>query len=172
MRRGMEARSMKLPRLITRRRVKWVGVALCLLVLGVYVNSNWYAVAVSKSGTQTTAQARINFGRLTYEWVKTTEPGFTPRAYFHYGRQFGSGIVLGFEGHWHRKPNGPIESALLITIPLWLPLLLIAAPTAWLWRTDRRAKPWQCANCRYDLRGLASQSQPTTCPECGTTKNP
>ena len=33
-------------------------------------------------------------------------------------------------------------------------ILLIAVPTACLWRTDRRAKPWQCPKCRYDLRGL------------------
>ena len=33
-------------------------------------------------------------------------------------------------------------------------ILLIAARTAYLWRTDRRAKPWQCPKCRYDLRGL------------------
>ena len=56
-----------------------------------------------------------------------------------------------------------------VGLPLWLPLLLIAAPTGWLWYTDRRAKPWQCATCRYDLRGLnvRSESGPTVCPECG-----
>ena len=51
----------------------------------------------------------------------------------------------------------------LVFVPLWLPLLLIAAPTAYLWRADRRAKPWQCPKCRYDLRGLDGG----VCPECG-----
>ena len=43
-------------------------------------------------------------------------------------------------------------------------ILLIAAPTACVWCTDRRAKPWQCPKCRYDLRGLDGG----VCPECGT----
>ena len=50
-----------------------------------------------------------------------------------------------------------------VKIPLWMLLLLIAAPTAYLWYTDRRAKPWQCPKCRYDLRGLDGG----VCPECG-----
>ena len=50
-----------------------------------------------------------------------------------------------------------------MSCPLWLPLLLIAAPTFWLFYTDRRAKPWQCAKCRYDLRGIDTNK----CPECG-----
>jgi hypothetical protein len=153
---------------ITQRRLKWMGTFVVLLVLGVYVNSNWNGLAVTRRGTQRVALARINYGRFTCEWFKMTEPVLTPRTVFLYGRQFESGIAFGFDGNWQRKPEGPIDSGALITVPLWLPLLLIAAPTAWLWYTDRRAKPWQCDKCRYDLRGLASESQPTTCPECGT----
>ena len=44
-----------------------------------------------------------------------------------------------------------------------LEVLLIAAPAARLWRTDRRAMPWQCPKCGYDLRGLDGG----VCPECG-----
>ena len=36
---------MKLRWLITRRRVKWVGFVLCVLVLGVYTASPWYQAA-------------------------------------------------------------------------------------------------------------------------------
>ena len=54
-------------------------------------------------------------------------------------------------------------------IPLWIPLLLLAIPTAYLWRADRRAKPWQCPKCRYDLRGLDGGGN-GVCPECGTTR--
>ncbi len=50
-----------------------------------------------------------------------------------------------------------------VTLPLWLPLLLIAIPTAFLWwREHRRPKPGHCP-CGYDLRGNVSG----TCPECG-----
>ena len=54
-----------------------------------------------------------------------------------------------------------------ISFPLWLPLLLIAAPTGWLWWRDRASR-WKdhCPNprCRYLLTGLTSPK----CPECGT----
>ncbi len=52
-----------------------------------------------------------------------------------------------------------------LQIPLWMPLLLIASVTAWLWRLDR---PWpppgHCRRCGYNLKGLTE----ARCPECGT----
>lgn len=52
-------------------------------------------------------------------------------------------------------------------IPLWLPFLAIATPTALLWWRDRRPKrypPGCCRQCGYDLTGNMSGR----CPECGT----
>lgn len=50
-------------------------------------------------------------------------------------------------------------------IPLWLPLVLFAAPAlvGW-WRRCRHMPPGLCRRCRYDLRENASGR----CPECGT----
>ena len=61
-----------------------------------------------------------------------------------------------------RYASGP-KIAHLVVLPLWFPLLLIGLPTAWLWYIDRPIKSWQCAKCRYDLRGLEGG----VCPECG-----
>ncbi len=52
-------------------------------------------------------------------------------------------------------------------VPLWIPLVLIAPPTSWLWYADSRPEPWQCPRCRYDLRGLEGE----VCPECGKTSD-
>ena len=52
-------------------------------------------------------------------------------------------------------------------LPLWLPFLIVATPTAILWVRDRRPKhypPGHCRFCGYDLTGNVSG----TCPECGT----
>lgn len=52
-------------------------------------------------------------------------------------------------------------------IPLWLPFLLAAIPTALLWRRDRRPGPDDCQNCGYNMTG----NQSNKCPECGTPMN-
>ena len=54
-----------------------------------------------------------------------------------------------------------------VTVPLWLPLVLIAIPTAFLWWRDRPPKPGHCP-CGYDLRGNVSGK----CPECGVEVQP
>jgi len=49
-------------------------------------------------------------------------------------------------------------------IPLWMPFLLLAAPTAYLfWLDRRRIPPHCCQRCGYDLTGNTSG----VCPECG-----
>ena len=51
-----------------------------------------------------------------------------------------------------------------ISIPLWMPLTLIAVPTAYLWwRQRRRIRQGCCEVCGYDLRGSVSDR----CSECG-----
>lgn len=52
-----------------------------------------------------------------------------------------------------------------VTIPLWIPLVILMVPTVFLW-LHRRARPkaGQCPNCRYNLTGNLS----CRCPECGT----
>ncbi len=58
-------------------------------------------------------------------------------------------------------------SGVLVTVhvPLWMVQVVLAVPTAWLWRRDRRrARAGLCAACGYDLAGLAPSAP---CPECG-----
>lgn len=48
-------------------------------------------------------------------------------------------------------------------VAAWIPFLLLAIPTAFLWYHDRRFPPGQCRRCGYNLTGNVSGR----CPECG-----
>jgi hypothetical protein len=51
-----------------------------------------------------------------------------------------------------------------VLVPFWMPFLLVAIPTAYLWHLDRRRFPrGHCQRCGYDLTGNVSG----VCPECG-----
>jgi len=51
-----------------------------------------------------------------------------------------------------------------LTLPLWIPFVLIAIPTAALWWRDRCSiAPGHCRRCGYSLAGNVSG----VCPECG-----
>lgn len=55
---------------------------------------------------------------------------------------------------------GPDE----IRVPLWMPIVVFAIPTAYAWyRCRRRPSPDQCSKCGYDLAGIEAH----VCPECG-----
>ena len=58
--------------------------------------------------------------------------------------------------------SGPI-SAFEISLPLWLPFLIVAFPTAILWRRERWIPAGHCRECGYNLTGNVSG----VCPECG-----
>ena len=181
----------RLRRLVTRRRVKWAGTILCSLVLGVYIASAWYEAGWVISRPQRRVYIGIGQGGLRFEVIDFDAPlryeSFPIRQVYTWTEE--SFLIRQVYNPWielwprwvmQRRGNPPISPGLrsmlsrpgsptftwsYATVPLWIPLLLIAIPTAWLWYTDRRAKPWQCATCRYDLRGLDAG----VCPECGTT---
>ena len=56
----------------------------------------------------------------------------------------------------------------VLSVPLWLVLVVLALPTAFLWWRDRRCiREGFCRKCGYDLTGNVSGR----CPECGTEIN-
>jgi hypothetical protein len=52
-----------------------------------------------------------------------------------------------------------------VIVPIWIPLLVVALPTAFVWWRDRRRiPPGHCQICGYNLTGNVSGR----CPECGS----
>jgi len=65
----------------------------------------------------------------------------------------------------HSRPMWlPRVERTLIVLPLWIPFLIVAVLTVFLWWTDRRIPPHCCQNCGYNLTGNVSG----ICPECGS----
>ena len=54
-------------------------------------------------------------------------------------------------------------AGVVINVPHWFVLLILAVPMAYLWWRDRRPPPGHCRACGYDLTGNVSG----ICPECG-----
>jgi hypothetical protein len=58
-----------------------------------------------------------------------------------------------------------------VSVPLWIPLLIVLPVTMSLWRrhflVKRFAATNRCKKCGYAMAGLATSA--STCPECGTT---
>jgi hypothetical protein len=72
-------------------------------------------------------------------------------------------VVLARQLRW--KPEYVNARGLtFLDVPLWIPFLLVAIPTAYLcWRDRRRIPPGHCRKCGYNLTGNVSG----VCPECG-----
>ena len=163
---------MKSGRLITRRRAKWVGVVVSLPLMFMLIGSNWYSFTVTRNGSQGFEGLRIAAGLVTIDRARMADPILTPGKGVVWTRMLKSGIVW-FRFEWKTStavPPDPMGSYVFIVFPIWMPLLLVALPTFWLWRVDRRVQPWQCAKCRYDLRGLeggGDEGEDAVCPECG-----
>jgi hypothetical protein len=61
----------------------------------------------------------------------------------------------------------PLHSA--VTGAIWMPFLIVALPTGFLWYRDRRRiPPGCCQGCGYNLTGNVSG----ICPECGAETTP
>jgi len=111
-------------------------------------------------------------GPVTYEdayWV--SELSLSGGCLVHVPRR----VLRAPETRWWVQRNGwamwwrPVwflrqTASYLVVLPLWIPFLLIAAPTALLWWMDRRRIPPHCCQeCGYNLTGNVSG----VCPECG-----
>ena len=149
---------------------KWGGLLASLLIATTMVASNWYVLVFvgSRQNSRSLLWASIDPGAI-FLWLELEYQQPPPTPFFRWYVKQVDAYKFGRDDppyawlprYFHSRSGYPQGDTL--TLPLWIPLLLVAVPTAYLWRTDRRAKPWQCAKCRYDLRGIEGG----VCPECG-----
>ncbi len=135
----------------TRRIAKWAGLVVCVVILAMWIPSTQARLIYWGQSTHfmwRNGSVYVTDNPMPFRgWAAAWADGGTQR-------HRSLGLVLPYLG----------VSQTGVIIPLWLPFLLAAIPTAILWHRDRRtAKPGGCLTCGYDLR--ASKK---TCPECGT----
>lgn len=140
-----------------RKVVKWGGLALATVLAAAWVAMVWVRVGYAFPGGLFIA---LESGCVWYEVSATqADPGQVVC-----GRNPGwmTDSANGAMAWWVDWDHGR-------AIPLWIPLVLVAIPTALAWRTDitaaRRTRLRLCPACAYDRSGLLAL---TPCPECGS----
>jgi hypothetical protein len=143
---------------------KWVGLLLCLMLVGVYVASGFLW---------------NSWGWRTWGWRP-----YNADLWFNAEKTGDSRILILENGCLYLYRGDADEDQISWTAhstaergvdlwpeegntaaPLWMPLLMVAVPTTILWWRDRRrTPPGHCRRCGYNLTGNTSG----TCPECGT----
>ncbi len=139
-----------------RRIAKWAGLVLCVLIVVAWVVS-----------------LRWEFWYEGGSWLMWCGHGglLVSINRIHLDDPSGWNVLDVNWIHWEyylprfkRDLSGTLK-ATTCNIPLWLPLVVVAIPTAILFYRDRRIPPGHCQKCGYDLTGNESGR----CPECGRT---
>ena len=137
-----------------RRVAKWAGVVCLVLLIAAFCLSRYWFFALSVGN--------IHVGAISGNLAMLYAPGF--------------GFEWSFRKVWEISPprtrllyfyykSSPTSrgSRRVVSFPLWIPFVLVALPTAFLWwRDQRRIPPGYCRKCGYDLTGNVSGA----CPEC------
>ena len=144
----------------TRRMLKWVGMAACVLLLGSLVASwRWSLLWVDQARE---ARFQVAWGGV---WMMP-DVGWAA-IHVMSGPQPDPGWHV-----WDSEPGRRIWLPVLssgyggpsIAVPFWLPLIILGCPTAYLWwRNTKRPPKHCCQHCGYNLTGNVSGK----CPECG-----
>ncbi len=162
----------KLKRPRIRRVLKWTGLVVCILILlmwGLTTATLKKTLFVVTCRGDTTSLRIDQGGVFLFDtFMPTARRGWGVGEYPGPGSGSWS-YRFGFQlPRVHRglvqDPDWPGPSW-IVYLPLWLPFVVLAIPTAFLfWRDNRRRySPGHCRSCGYNLTGNESG----VCPECG-----
>jgi len=145
--------------------LKWAGLILSLLIVTAWIGSLFWAVYYTRRGSYVDGR----------HWRLCTTCGlsFAGGCLSHFGES-GPKNTSGVTGYWQFGPGyvgqqtwmPHFEQAFFgfyLSVPLWIPLLLVVVPTVFLFRHERMYPGHCCQRCGYDLTGNTSG----VCPECG-----
>jgi hypothetical protein len=145
-----------------RKTIKWGGLALAALLLGVCLASRWWWVEWRGSGPQN-KWISLKGGRLVIGTARDVLAGLPAPGWHVYREGWPFYFEFRWWFDWKRSPF-----ATLFAVPLWVPAVFALLLAASAWRLDtlarRRTRAGHCPSCGYDLTGLIA---PAPCPECG-----
>jgi len=151
------------------RILKWAGLVVSLLTIAAWAVSipwTWmYARYRAKSG-QLETMVRLDVGCLIWQDYVPSDSGGSGNTQWTC-EVFDAPFSPMWLPYWppYRSYDGTRSDVnSQYRLPLWIPFLCVAIPTAILWWRDRRRiSPGHCQKCGYDLTGNVSG----VCPECG-----
>ena len=148
----------------TRRILKWIGLALSVLLMLPYALSGCRLQWTQLDGARS---IRMHNGYIQYDGWASGGVRYG-RTLFRKGQRFRVSRVP----FWPVLLWPPVKvfgtSPGAVRVMAWLPFLVVVTLTAFVWHWDRRLPFGHCRNCGYDLTGNVSGR----CPECGTPVKP
>ena len=142
-----------------RRIAKWAGLVVCVVLMTEWAVNSRYSLKYARGGFA----VFLGGGQFRLYYTNTHK------------HRYGPGFSLDEAPHgstWRlllpEFVHHPTASVTYIDCPLWIPLLVIALPTVYLFYRDRRPPRGHCQGCGYDLTGNVSG----VCPECGRELDP
>jgi hypothetical protein len=141
-----------------RRVGKWVGLVACLSLVATTAASAVVGVIWNDPGVATIS---LDGGAVTFAYCVSTTSKTGNALWWSYT----STELVWLPSHsvWTGSAGSVRATWNITTLPPWIPLFVLAIPTAYLWHRDRRPRAGHCQRCGYDLTGNVSGR----CSECG-----
>ncbi len=146
------------------RAWKWLFTVGFLVAIAAYATASYWSVLWVDGGCRPriliedgSVQLALRAGQSLRDTSGTcrVQPGWSCQREPTFAHSF-AGIMISLD---------PLASS--VRIPLWVLILVLGLPMAYLWAT-RPVDPYACTTCGYNLTGNVSGN----CPECGSACMP
>jgi hypothetical protein len=154
---------MRLPR--CRAAMKWAGAGICAPLLAAWVLNLWYSFGWVFARIDGERRCLVRWHDFVVERPPPTDRPPWPPGFVIF-RQSWANVSPRWLPSWRHRTLFDGSRWWSFQLPLWIPVLALGTPAAFLFHFDRRSVRWaregRCVSCGYDLSGVAGK-----CPECG-----